>query len=177
MTLAVICRSVLLRVGVHVDIVDCPGRQRHGHLLMGFPDWEVFLDLSEGGQVLNLEDCQRIASSYGIEWSMPTEEREDGEPWHPGEGHLDADEIIHDVLVSFIVACHRKRSTELETIESMLLLGKFQSLNRMRSNGNAVIARWCMIKHFLDPKVFRDFGLIDDDTMNKYLDAPYKLYR
>mmetsp|Transcript_460 Transcript_460/g.563 ORF Transcript_460/g.563 Transcript_460/m.563 type:complete len:450 (-) Transcript_460:49-1398(-) len=67
MTLAVIFTCISRRLNIDVDMIGLPG-----HLVLGFFDDSTnkqhFLDVYRGGTLMGLEECQRIAASYGFGW-------------------------------------------------------------------------------------------------------------
>ena len=66
-TLAILYTCIARRLSLKVDMIGLPG-----HLVLGFFDnvqgKHRFLDVFNGGRVLDLVDCQAIASAYGFTW-------------------------------------------------------------------------------------------------------------
>lgn len=66
MTLAILYRCVAERVGVKVDIVGLPG-----HIVVGIPALDYFMDVFRQGEVLKLEDLVAIVEQhFGIPFMM-----------------------------------------------------------------------------------------------------------
>ncbi|EEC50453.1 predicted protein [Phaeodactylum tricornutum CCAP 1055/1] len=63
-TLAVLYKCVLRRVGVFVDIIGLPG-----HVVLGISTNEIFVDVFCGGQVLSVQNCREIVDQYHVEWT------------------------------------------------------------------------------------------------------------
>ena len=69
-TLAVLYKLILTRVGHQVNIIGLPG-----HVVLGIPPTSgscgttSFIDVFRGGQILSLEDCQEIVTVFGVSWS------------------------------------------------------------------------------------------------------------
>mmetsp|Transcript_16563 Transcript_16563/g.24440 ORF Transcript_16563/g.24440 Transcript_16563/m.24440 type:complete len:453 (-) Transcript_16563:421-1779(-) len=67
MTLAVLFACVARRLNIVTDIIGLPG-----HVVLGFFDdttsKQLYLDVYRGGKIMQLEECQRISSSYGFAW-------------------------------------------------------------------------------------------------------------
>eukprot|EP00980_Cylindrotheca_fusiformis_P028134 scaffold22583_cov106-Cylindrotheca_fusiformis.AAC.5 len=77
LTLCVLFACVCRRLKLHTFLVGLPG-----HVVLGFedhtkkdenglyvPDDPLYLDVFRTGQVLSVDDCQRICASYGVGWS------------------------------------------------------------------------------------------------------------
>jgi regulator of sirC expression with transglutaminase-like and TPR domain len=63
MTLAIVYKIVARRVGIHVDIVGLPG-----HIVVGVPALEQYIDVFHQGRVLHVPDLEAIVGSYGIQF-------------------------------------------------------------------------------------------------------------
>ena len=63
MTLAIIYKRILHRVGVSVDIIELPG-----HVVLWIPGGEAFVDVFGGGRILSLDDCRNIVESCRMAW-------------------------------------------------------------------------------------------------------------
>jgi regulator of sirC expression with transglutaminase-like and TPR domain len=60
MTLAILYKCVSRRIGLHVDIIGLPG-----HIVIGVPSLDRYIDVFRRGRVLSMADCERLVNSIG----------------------------------------------------------------------------------------------------------------
>ena len=65
LTLAVLYKCILRRIGITVHVIGLPG-----HVVLGMND-DTYCDVYRGGVPLSVDDCRLIAGLYGIPW-MPS---------------------------------------------------------------------------------------------------------
>jgi regulator of sirC expression with transglutaminase-like and TPR domain len=150
LTLAVIYKLVLSEVSIDVDIIGLPG-----HVVLGIPGTHTFVDVFEGGRVLSPEDCREIVQSYRrFEW------RED---------YL-LPLSVKDVLVrmlSNVLACLARGMQQTTSVRGFVLLVRTAAFRAsMQGLAQNVVAPYMRSGYrFLDPKIFRHFGLLDDEKL------------
>ena len=62
-TLAVVYKCVLMRVGVDVDIIGLPG-----HVVLGLPSSALYVDVFDNGRILGVPQMRGIVSRTGVPW-------------------------------------------------------------------------------------------------------------
>lgn len=150
LTLAVLYKLLLSRVGIDVDIIGLPG-----HVVLGIPDTQTFVDIFNGGDVLSTEDCREIVQSYQVEW------REDY--LLP----LSVKDVFFRMLTNALT-CRARDMQQSKSFRGYILLVRAavfrESVRRLAPNRVTQYVRSGY--PFLDPKIFRHFGLIDDEKLS-----------
>jgi regulator of sirC expression with transglutaminase-like and TPR domain len=62
LTLAILYQCIGRRIGVDVDIIGLPG-----HIVVGLPEMELYVDVFREGKLLTRDDCGTIVNGYGID--------------------------------------------------------------------------------------------------------------
>lgn len=155
LTLAVIYKLILNRVGVIVDIIGLPG-----HVVLGIPHQETFVDVYNGGRTLSVEDCRNIVLSYEVEWNT----------------RFLAPLTVVDTILRMernAEGCHVRawhQSMLTKNLYSYHRLDGFAYLLEPDRYGRQML-QYGMT--YVDPEIFRHFDLIDDDTMRRHQRAAF----
>jgi regulator of sirC expression with transglutaminase-like and TPR domain len=158
MTLAVIYKCILHRVGVYVDMIGLPG-----HVVLGIPGGDAFVDVFNGGRTLSLDDCRDIVQSYGIEW-RPDFTR----PLEPKHVIIRMFNNIENCLAR---ALRQSRTTR--AYSSMVRTVAFRTLMQYFNPEGSQFQISQNPCAFMDPAIFRHYNLINGDTMRRHTEAPF----
>ena len=167
-SLAAMCESILRHSEIEVDLFRPYGPIRGTHLIMGLSnDSETFLDMSNG-RLLTVEDCRRIVrEKYGSYYMEETGE----EHWSLQNDWalVGGSDFINDMSYD-ICWCYKQTMAQSNSRRLYFAKEKACKIMDMSCYSPArAIHSWCQKAHFLDPKVFCHYGLIDSDTMETYL--------
>ena len=151
LTLAVLYKLILNRVGVMVDIIGLPG-----HVVLGITHEESYVDVYNGGRTLSVEDCRNIVGSYQVEWNAQFLT-----PLTVVETLL---RMVRNAEGCQLRALQQSRTTGI--YYSYLRLQGFRNSLERDSDTDRNYDRTLQYgMSYVDPEIFRHFDLIDDATM------------
>jgi hypothetical protein len=158
-TLAVLYACVLRRVGIPVDIICLPRL-----FLLGIPSSETYVDIFRAGRVRSREECQAVARPFYR-----------NDEWTPQALNYGA---IFKTMASFctfrsIEAMVQLRSTRFHYGHQKALSLAFSATFRHSEAVSLPTAEFRESRSYLDPEIYRHFELINDETMERYMGAPY----
>lgn len=159
-TLAVLYKLILARVGHRVNLIGLPG-----HVVLGIPPpygsctTTTFVDVFRGGRVLSLEDCQGIVREFGVSWKD-----EFSRP-------MSATEVLTRMLNN-IAKCREMQINQQreKTAAATFAFEKIRALIMLTQlhyspHTFMILEIWPeQMPCILDPEIFRRHGLIQDDT-------------
>ena len=164
-TIAVICKSVLHRVGISVDVI--PDAKRV--LLTVRGDQVEFVDFLHGCQLLSYEDL-RVQSPYvqeviGMKCLGIVVKKEI---------------LVLKFMVKLLSSYCQRVMHELRSIRSFNATNRAELLKsfmvgRLECSDETVYCNeWTDVDcQYLDPEIFRSYNLINDSTMNRHNEAPW----
>jgi regulator of sirC expression with transglutaminase-like and TPR domain len=161
LTLAVLYKLVLNRVGIDVDIIGLPG-----HVVIGIPGLQTFVDVFDGGRILSPEDCREIVQSH----PHPVEWRHD---------YLLPVSVKHVIvrMLSNVLKFRERDIRQTRSVRGYITLMRTKVFYMLIAGYPRHEITKCMFeaRQFLDPKIFRHFGLIDEEklTMCEQMIAPF----
>lgn len=164
-------------LGMECRVLDFPMRGEGGRILVHLVGTETFVDMSDQhiGKVLSLEECREIARIENDQFA--------DEEWNPEQdGVLDASQCLQ-LYVAKVEKCCRSTMALSSTIGMFNGLMKVFYLQIMlKADGDerattAMVRQWENDNAFLDPEVFHHYGLIDQPTMERLVDAPFRTVR
>jgi hypothetical protein len=156
LALAVIFKIILHRVGIQAEIV----RLVDGLLVIGLPDEQVYVDVFQSH-----ESNQRSATTF----------------WNTTVTMSLSRYEIFTMLLADIGACHlvvmmMPGHRELTTRRYFGLVRSAMMLDLLTTSRNKIpkpfgLDRW--LTRFIDPEIFKHFGLIGERAMKRYSKQPY----
>jgi hypothetical protein len=160
-TIAVICKSVLYRVGISVDVI--PDAKR---VFLRVPGNQVeFVDFLNGCQLVSYEHLRA---------QTPYEQRVVMMKCHGIEI------CVLRFMVNLLSSYCQRVMHELRSIRSFNATNRAELLQRFmvgRLNSSSEVVycyEWSNYDcQYLDPEIFRSYNLINDSTMNRHNEAPW----